>query len=258
MQPIPRSAARRAAALAALVALAALTSGCFNPFRPLIAAFTTHVAPPPSPTGPREVALLFKWCWENRDVPNYRELFTDDYQFAFAITDSAGNPFRNTPWRREDELTSAQNLFVGGSATEPAASSITLIFDGDLTPGRDFRDGKIYPWHQTIQITNLTLTVNRTDGSAYRVTGRALFFMVRGDSALIPQELKDRGFAPDSNRWYMERWEDQTTSTGGASAAPAFQWSAAPAPRALTTPTQPMTWGRLKRLYLPPLAATQP
>ena len=33
---------------------------------------------------------------------------------------------------------------------------------------------------------------------------------MRGDSALIPQQLKDRGFGPDPNRWYIERWEDKT------------------------------------------------
>jgi hypothetical protein len=250
-------------ALAALVATAALSAGCFNPFQPLVSSRTTHVEPPPAPTGPREVVLLFKWCWENRDITNYREIFTDDYRFAFALTDSAGNFYRTTPWTREDELTSAQNLFVGGSATEPAASSITLIFDGDLVALPDYRDGKTAAVHQYIQISNLTLTVNRTDGSAYRVTGGAAFFLVRGDSAVIPQELKDRGFGPDKNRWYMERWEDQTNGgAGGAMAGPAGGLRAGlPASGAAPTQTtrdQLVTWGRLKQLFLPPLAAGQP
>jgi hypothetical protein len=209
-------------ALAALVATAALSAGCFNPFQPLVSSRTTHVEPPPAPTGPREVVLLFKWCWENRDITNYREIFTDDYRFAFALTDSAGNFYRTTPWTREDELTSAQNLFVGGSATEPAASSITLIFDGDLVALPDYRDGKTAAVHQYIQISNLTLTVNRTDGSAYRVTGGAAFFLVRGDSAVIPQELKDRGFGPDKNRWYMAaRWPARRADCARDSRPPA-------------------------------------
>ncbi len=237
--------------LAALVATAALSAGCFNPFRPLVSGQTTHVEPPPAPTSPQGVVLLFKWCWENRDIASYREVFTDDYRFAFALTDSAGNPYRNVPWTREDELASAQNLFVGGSATEPAASSITLIFDGDILPLPDYRPGKSPEVHQYVHIGNLTLTVNRTDGSAYRVTGGADFFLVRGDSAVIPQELKDRGFGPDKNRWYMERWEDQTNGgVGGARALPARA--------AMTMPMSQVTWGRLKRLFLPPVAAGQP
>ena len=44
----------------------------------------------------------------------------------------------------------------------------------------------------------------------------ALFFVVRGDSARIPKDMVDRGFGPDKNRWYIERWEDQTVGGGGA------------------------------------------
>jgi len=236
-------------ALALVAALAAGVSGCFNPFRPLISGQTSFVKPPPSPTNPQELVKLFKWCWENRDISRYREIFTDDYRFAFAITDSAGNPYRNNPWTREDELASATNLFVGGSASEPAASSISLIFDGDLRAEPDYRDGKNARWHQQIQIATLTLTINKSDGSAVRVTGGALFYLVRGDSALIPQELIDRGFKSDSTRWYMERWEDQTNVGPGAA-------SVAPAPEARVgavsaSPTF-MSWGLVKRIWRQP------
>ena len=234
--------------LAALVvlALAVGTTGCFNPFRPLISGQTSFVKAPPSPTNPKELLNLFKWCWENRDISRYKEIFTDDYRFAFSITDTAGNPYRSNPWTREDEIASATNLFVGGTAGEPAASSITLIFDG-LRQDNDFRPGKDAQWHQQIQISNLTLTISKTDGSAVRVTGGALFYMVRGDSAVIPAELVGRGFKPDASRWYIERWEDQTnTGSGGASAGPATA-------ARLATPAefpQSMSWGLVKRIWL--------
>jgi hypothetical protein len=32
---------------------------------------------------------LFEWCWVNRGVDEYRELFTDDYVFISAGKDSA-------------------------------------------------------------------------------------------------------------------------------------------------------------------------
>jgi hypothetical protein len=236
-------------AVTVLLALGAGVSGCYNPFRPLISGQTSIVEPPPSPTTPADLVRLFKWCWENRDIAKYKELFTDDYRFAFSITDTAGNPYRGNPWTREDEIASAANLFVGGSASEPAASSITLIFDGNLTARDDFRPGKTAKWHQQIQIANLTLTITKSDGSAVRVTGGALFYMVRGDSAVIPQELIGRGFGPDSTRWYFERWEDQTNIGGGAAsivpaanariAGPAFGFPEA------------MSWGLVKRTWLP-------
>jgi hypothetical protein len=232
-------------ALVLLAALAAGVSGCFNPFRPLVSGKTSFVKPPPSPTNAADLVRLFKWCWENRDIAQYLEIFSDDYRFAFAITDSAGNPYRNNPWTREDELASSTHLFVGGSASEPAASNISLIFDGDLLATPDFRQGKTARWHQQIQITTLTLTINKTDGSAVRVTGGALFYLVRGDSAVIPQEMIDRGFKSDSLRWYIERWEDQTNVGVGAA-------SVAPASRAAmgTLGPERMSWGLAKRIWL--------
>ena len=231
-------------ALVLMIALAAGVSGCFNPFRPLISGRTSFVKAPPSPTNAQKLIELFKWCWENRDISRYKEIFTDDYRFAFSITDSAGTPYLGNPWTREDEIASATNLFVGGSAGEPAASNISLIFDGNLTAQNDRRDGKTARWHQQIQIANLTLTITKSDGSAVRVTGGALFYMVRGDSAVIPLELAGRGFGPDSTRWYIERWEDQTNIGGGASIAPA------PETRVTSRSDVRMSWGRVKRLWL--------
>jgi len=63
--------------------------------------------------------------------------------------------------------------------------------------------------------------------------GFANFFMVRGDSALIPADLAARGFRPDSTRWYIERWEDDTFQEVGARAMP----------------TSTATWGTIKVLY---------
>jgi len=142
-------------------------------------------------------------------------------------------------------LASATNLFVGGSASEPAASGISLIFDGDLQDQPDFRPGKTDTVHRQIQIANLTLTITKSDGSAVRVTGGALFYLVRGDSAVIPQELKDRGFTSDNTRWYIERWEDQTNvGAGAASVAPALGAGLS------TNIPERMTWGLVKRDWL--------
>ena len=47
------------------------------------------------------------------------------------------------------------------------------------------------------------------------VNGNTTFYLVRGDSAQIPPDLKARGFVPDATRWYIERYEDKTDTGGG-------------------------------------------
>ena len=47
---------------------------------------------------------LYEWCWNHRDPDVYRELFTEDYQFQFATTDTAGNSYRDRALNREEEL----------------------------------------------------------------------------------------------------------------------------------------------------------
>ena len=59
--------------------------------------------------------------------------------------------------------------------------------------------------------------------------------MVRGDSAAIPAEL---GFGPDSTRWYIERWEDETLSSGSRTL-----------PVAAPQPARNTTWGMILTLY---------
>ena len=51
------------------------------------------------------------------------------------------------------------------------------------------------------------------------ITGSLLFFLTRGDSAAIPQQLIDRGLKPDSTRWWLDRMEDETLAGAGVSYA---------------------------------------
>ena len=76
------------------LAAAVVMAGCFNPFSPqVLTQRVTTVAP--SPTTPQNAVKLFEWCWKNRGVEEYKELFTADYLFASATTDSAGNTTRD-------------------------------------------------------------------------------------------------------------------------------------------------------------------
>jgi hypothetical protein len=183
---------------------------------------------------PEEALRLLEWCWERRDVVRYAELPTEDFRFVPSPLDPAGNAYRDDhPWTREDELISAGHLFSGGKADQPAASSIRLDLDRNFLLLADPRPGKDPRWHKSIR-THVMLHVV-AGGEVFFLAGSANFFFVRGDSALIPPELGDRGFRPDPGRWYLERWEDETASGSSEGL------------RAL--PSKEMTWGTLKLLY---------
>jgi hypothetical protein len=193
----------------ALLLVAALAAaGCFNPFVPKLAPTRGVSEPAPAPNTARGLLDLFAWCWNHRAYDEYTELFTEDFEFHFASADSAGNVFRDGALFRQDELDIARHLFIEGTATEPPAIKVSLTFDRVFVPQPDSRPGKTYPYHQEVK-RNLVLTID-TEDQNFRITGAARFFVVRGDSAKIPDDLVQRGFRPDANRWYIERWEDET------------------------------------------------
>lgn len=258
-----RSPRLRPLAALLLMASAFALAGCFNPFSPRIAPVLGQSKPAPVPNSAPNLLRLFEWCYNNQAIAEYRELFTDDYRFLFSPTDSAGAEWRGQPYTREDELISATNLFVGGSATEPPASSIRLTLDRNFFVFPDPTYPWDYPvgrWHKNIR-TTVTLVIRTEDGSSTEITGHANFFMIRGDSALIPEELRLKGFGPDTTRWYIRRWEDETTPEGGiaqtaalaALRRPAAGGAAVPL-RVITTP-QPaaiqgeVSWGAIKAYY---------
>ena len=231
---------RRILLLLASLTAAFATSGCFNPFVPNVLNERVIVVAP-KPTTPSDAIRLFEWCWVNRGVEEYKELFTEDYQFQSATLDSAGNGTRDVITRRSDEVETAENIFIG-TVERPPASRITLNFDRNLVPFPDTRLGKAPDWHKTIR-TSVDLKVEVGDGSTLEVTGYALFYLTRGDSAAIPAELRARGFTPDSKRWWIDRWEDETLSS---------ELRAAVTRRARPTAAQaiiPVTMGELKRRY---------
>ncbi len=225
----------RTVAALALAALALALAGCSNGWAP-----ARLTAPPPAtPVAPTPVAAveLLQWAYDHRSLDTYRTLFADDFVFNFGALDPAGDPYRDQLWRREDELASAEHLFVSGNAVEGPAVSITLDFDvtpvdvADTTGGRDPRS------HRQVRV-GCVLDIQRPSGS-WQVKGSVDFHLVRGDVAVIPPEL---GVQPDSTRWYIGSWDDftgQMDALVGRTAPPA-----APQPAGLAT------WGLIKTLYL--------
>lgn len=210
-------------------------------------------APGFAPNSPANALRMLEWCYNNTSLPHYRELFADDYQFHCAATDTAGASWRGTPWTREDELISATYLFVGGSATEAPASLIRLALDLNFLVYPDPRSAAWDPlgrWHKNIR-TAAMLSVVTVDGTNIDVSGHATFYLVRGDSALIPIELRLRGFGPDSSRWYVQRWDDETAQeTAPVRLQPGAGASRANQPPILEPqPSQTMSWCGLKVRY---------
>ena len=218
-------------AFLAVAALIAGAMGCLNPFRPLVGAGVAVSEPPPKPTTPQGALQLLRWCWVNRSIAEYEELFTDDFRFAFTDAEAADY----APVLRFDELEIARHLFVDGTATEPRVKRIELEFSNSLVPIGDQRPGKIAPWHKQIT-TGVVLRADLGD-AIWDVHGDVTFYLVRADSALIPQELLDRGFSAKDTRWYIERWEDRTdASQGSAVARPGDTVSAITSPRRSLSP----------------------
>jgi uncharacterized protein YjdB len=173
----------------------------------LVASPARIASAQPVPSTPTDAIALLKWCWENRDIARYHELFADNFQYYYDAGNPAGVPYQQTPWSRADELVSSSNLFLGGPTPHAPASSVALTFTNGPTfqpsPG-----GRGFPWHQQFT-AQWNLDITCADGSTLHGEGSSKWNMVRGDSAAIPQELKDRGFLPDANRWYIESWEEQ-------------------------------------------------
>ncbi len=231
-----------------LLTIAFALSGCFNPFSPRIAPGFGTSTPPPVPSSASGVLRLFEWCYNNKAIAEYRELFTDDYEFRFSPLDSAGAEYRGTKFTREDELISTTQLFLGGAADQPPANTIRLTLDKNffVFPDRNYTqwDAK-GRWHKSIR-TQVALYIQTSDGNAIDVSGAANFYMVRGDSAVIPEELRLRGFGPDSNRWYIRRWDDETAqpelgafAAGPAAGARLSAWQSATAPATGALPRDP-------------------
>jgi len=261
---MPRSFLRSALALAFLLALIGVY-GCFNPFHPLIGSDTGQSDPPPVPNTAQNTLRLLEWAYNHKAIDEYRELFTADYRFVFSDLDSNGAAYRDVPWTRDDEIISTSKLFLGGDADQPAATDIRLTLDRNFQLTADGRPGKNAKWHKSIA-TQVVLHILLSDGHVDDVTGQVKFFLVRGDSALIPDDLP---LAPDSLRWWIDRWEDQTAQGGGTllwapgassltsapstvragARTPAHTTSTpAPAP-ASTNPPEVTTWGTLKHRY---------
>ena len=217
--------------------------------------------PAPAPSSPANAQRLLEWCYNTKSLVPCRELFTEDYRWYCSPLDSAGAGWRGMPWTRDDELISATHLFIGGSAEQPPANIIRLTFERNFLVYPDryythFPDGTPRDptgiWHKEIR-TTVALQIGADDGNTLEIRGHATFYFVRGDSALIPEELRQRGVGSDPGRWYIRRWDDDTAEEEGlAPTRPPAQRAPSRATRHAALAPQPSTkptWCWLKIQY---------
>lgn len=227
---------------AGLAVLALVFAGCADS-RPR--SFPTQPAAEPGfvADSPANTVRLFEWALEHRDLERVIGLFTDDFLSVCAATDSAGNAFRSNALTRADEIECLRHMLVGGGIPPPA-SSISLQFDQNLIAQPDTRPGKDPVTHQEIVTTVVLRFATREED--FQVTGAARFFLVRGDAALFPAEFADRGAIPDPGLWYIERWEDETVGSAGATGR---VFDDRPASPLHAQPAKRTTWCSVKTLY---------
>jgi len=91
------------------------------------------------------------------------------------------------------------------------AIQMTLDRDFFIFPAPNFPGDATGRWHTNLRST-VTLVIDTDDGSRTEVQGHANFFLVRGDSAVIAYDLLRQGVGPDSTRWYLRRWDDETAT----------------------------------------------
>jgi hypothetical protein len=217
-------------AVCAVIALAGCSSGHWPlPLAPVPTLPAVH-DPPRFATTPQDVATLLRAAWVGRDTAQYRRLFTGDYEFTLMDIEQADAP----PLHRDDELRIAGHLFATGTSSEPSLRRIDLAWNSLVVPVSDQRPGKTAPFHQEFTV-QATLKADLGEAIWY-VQGQQRLFVVRGDSADVTH-----GFPADSTHWYLERWEEGASSSGGAIVS-----------RGGTLDTQPTarhTWSQLKILY---------
>lgn len=229
--------------LVALGLVVLTTSGC---------AFTPDKQPPDPPAPipeadtPRNLMIRFREIYQQRQFVHYEKLFTSDFRFQFsAATDPELAAQYGDNWGLDNEISYAQHLFDGGGTDQngqpvPPATRITMNLDPFPIDDPARPDSSAHYKTLIVPLLHVEIEIPDTaDPAIYTIEGRYQFWMVRGDAAHLLE-----GQVADATRWYIYKWEDQST--------PAASVSNSINPIDHTEgelPATPSSWGRLKAVY---------
>ena len=184
-------------------------------------AFDPPVVPPPPPitlpdaTSPTELMERFRLVYERQLAPEYAAVLTSDFRYTFSLeSDPALVAQYGENWGKDDEVDSATHLFDGFVSSVsgnfvPGASSIVMslnalqVFDD---PGHS--DSSAY--YKRVVVSRVVMSIElpaTPDPQVLDIDARHEFFVVRGDVAVL-----DPAQEPRTDRWYIRRWEDLSTS----------------------------------------------
>jgi hypothetical protein len=171
------------------------------------------VQPPAQDSAPAPVAVsaaqalrLLEWVYDHKSSEAYRRLLAGDFRFDCTWADSAGAEWRGTPSTRDDELVFAMRLF----GDPMVAIQMTLDRNFFVYPDPEYAVSDPFGrWHKRIR-SPITVVITRANGRLIDLAGHADFALVRGDSAVIADDLIRDGVRPDSTVWYLRRWVDET------------------------------------------------
>lgn len=219
--------------------MALLAAGC-NSKSPL-----TPLSSPPIPevvwnNSPQNLMLRLEYTYEFQDLPNYGRLLTPDFRYMFSqASDPTLVAAYGNNWAKVDETESAKHLFEGFTNANGDAIPAAFRIDMELA-GLQYQTDYTHPdstdHYMKVVVSTVTMDVEvatTPDSTVYQISARHEFYVVRGDAALLEEGQEAR-----SDRWYIRRWDDLSTSLSGA-----------PASSDGPTPARTTTWGSLKAQY---------
>lgn len=241
---------QRFSALALTCALTFVLAGCSgNPFKPP-ADNGNGGLPPDTPLNdsPQNTMTRFQRTYEYQVQPEYVKLLTSDFRYTFSSdTDPTLVAQYGPNWGKDDEAESADHLFKGFTSSTsgnyvPGATNITMALNSVQyfdDPAHSDSSG-YYKWVTVARVVMAIEVPGTTESQIYNIDARHEFYLVRGDAARL-----DAGQTATSDRWYIRRWDDLSTSLGGA-----IHIASANNQVSNSSVSHPTSWGAMKGTYL--------
>jgi len=203
----------------------------------------------PANDSPQNTMTRFQRTYEYQVQPEYVKLLTNDFRYTFsADTDPTLVAQYGPNWGKDDEAQSADHLFNGFTSSTtglyvPGATNITMALNSVqyfADPAHSDSSG-YYQWVTVARVVMAIEVPGTPDPVTYNIDARHEFYLVRGD-ALSASLDSDQPKTAD--RWYIRRWDDQSTNLAGAMRIASANNLASNA-----TLSVPTTFGSLKASY---------